>query len=95
MNCYACMLGDDDRRTLYLVTAPTATTPWRGRPATAPREGADDRARAPACPERAAASAQLGQRAAQVAHGLADALLVLDEGEADVAVAAGAEADAG
>ena len=20
-NCYACMLGDDDRRTLYLVTA--------------------------------------------------------------------------
>ena len=23
-NCYACMLGDDDRRTLYLVTAPTS-----------------------------------------------------------------------
>ncbi|WP_419842069.1 SMP-30/gluconolactonase/LRE family protein [Candidatus Poriferisodalis sp.] len=23
MNCYACMLGDDDRRTLYLMTAPT------------------------------------------------------------------------
>ena len=22
MNCFACMLGDDDRRTLYLVTAP-------------------------------------------------------------------------
>jgi sugar lactone lactonase YvrE len=21
MNCFACMLGDDDRRTLYLVTA--------------------------------------------------------------------------
>ena len=21
MNCYACMLGDDDRRTLYMVTA--------------------------------------------------------------------------
>ena len=21
MNCYACMLGDDDRRTLYLITA--------------------------------------------------------------------------
>jgi sugar lactone lactonase YvrE len=24
LNCYACMLGDDDRRTLYLVTAPTS-----------------------------------------------------------------------
>jgi sugar lactone lactonase YvrE len=24
MNCFACMLGDDDRRTLYLVTAPTS-----------------------------------------------------------------------
>ena len=23
-NCFACMLGDDDRRTLYLVTAPTS-----------------------------------------------------------------------
>jgi sugar lactone lactonase YvrE len=22
MHCFACMLGDDDRRTLYLVTAP-------------------------------------------------------------------------
>ena len=21
MNCYACMLGDDDRRTLYMATA--------------------------------------------------------------------------
>jgi sugar lactone lactonase YvrE len=24
MNCFACMLGDEDRRTLYLVTAPTS-----------------------------------------------------------------------
>jgi sugar lactone lactonase YvrE len=24
MNCFACMLGDDDCRTLYLVTAPTS-----------------------------------------------------------------------
>lgn len=24
MNCFACMLGDDDRRTLYMVTAPTS-----------------------------------------------------------------------
>ena len=24
-NCFACMLGGDDRRTLYLVTAPTST----------------------------------------------------------------------
>jgi sugar lactone lactonase YvrE len=23
-NCFACMLGGDDRRTLYLVTAPTS-----------------------------------------------------------------------
>jgi sugar lactone lactonase YvrE len=25
MNCYACMLGDDDRRTLYMVTAADST----------------------------------------------------------------------
>ncbi len=24
MNCYACMLGDDDRRTLYMITAPVS-----------------------------------------------------------------------
>ena len=42
-----------------------------------------------------AGSAQLGQRAAQVAHGLADALLVLDEGEPHVAVTTGAEPHAG
>ena len=24
-NCFACMLGGEDRRTLYLVTAPTST----------------------------------------------------------------------
>ena len=22
LNCFACMLGDEDRRTLYLITAP-------------------------------------------------------------------------
>src|SRR4051812_11278898 len=38
---------------------------------------------------------QLGQAAAQVAQALGDALLVLDEGEADEAFAAGAEADTG
>ena len=38
---------------------------------------------------------QLGQGGAQVAHGLADALLVLNEGETDVAVPAGPEPDAG
>jgi hypothetical protein len=40
-------------------------------------------------------SPQLGQCAAQVAHGLTDALLVLNEGEAHMAVAAGPEAHAG
>jgi sugar lactone lactonase YvrE len=24
LNCFACMLGDDDRKTLYLITAPTS-----------------------------------------------------------------------
>ncbi len=27
MNCFACMLGGDDRRTLYMVTAPTSRPP--------------------------------------------------------------------
>ncbi len=27
LNCFACMLGDDDRRTLYMVTAPTSRPP--------------------------------------------------------------------
>ena len=40
-------------------------------------------------------SVQLGEGLAQVAHGLADALFVLDQGEADVAVTAGPEPDAG
>ena len=39
-------------------------------------------------------SAELGQAPAEVADGLADPLLVLDQGEPDVAVAARAEADA-
>src|SRR3954467_12316414 len=41
------------------------------------------------------ASAELGERLAEVAGGLVDALLVLDEREADVAVATRTEADAG
>ena len=43
MNCFACMLGDDDRRTLYLVTAPDE--PRRQGKSGAQRrhrEGADD-----------------------------------------------------
>ena len=27
LNCFACMLGDDDRRTLYLITAPDSHAP--------------------------------------------------------------------
>ena len=53
MNCYACMLGDDDRRTLYLVTAPASHAV--GRPGGAQgrhREGAHRPSRAPAFPER-------------------------------------------
>ena len=56
MNCYACMLGDDDRRTLYLVTAlDSARRQGAGGPQRRHREGADDRARAPAFPEPSAA----------------------------------------
>jgi sugar lactone lactonase YvrE len=25
LNCFACMLGGEDRRTLYMMTAPTST----------------------------------------------------------------------
>lgn len=39
LNCFACMLGDDDRRTLYMVTAPSSRPadddPARGRIETA------------------------------------------------------------
>ena len=63
------------------------------------RHGADPPAPSSNQPVRApgkrAPLSQLRQGAAQVAHGLADALLVLDEGETDVAVPAGAEPDAG
>ena len=41
MNCFACMLGDDDRRTLYLVTAPDSHAP-RARAA---RNGAIEKVR--------------------------------------------------
>lgn len=34
LNCFACMLGDDDRRTLYMITAPTS-----GESAAATRSG--------------------------------------------------------
>ena len=46
LNCYACMLGDDDRRTLYLVTAVDSNASVaRGRAQRRAREGAHDRAR--------------------------------------------------
>src|SRR5450631_1423112 len=64
----------------------TTLTTWSG-PGT-------DGARAVAVPN-SANSAQLGQGPAQVAHGLTDALLVLDEGEAHVAIAARTEAHPG
>jgi sugar lactone lactonase YvrE len=41
MNCFACMLGDDDRKTLYLVTAPTS----HAVEAKAARDGALERVR--------------------------------------------------
>jgi sugar lactone lactonase YvrE len=41
MNCFACMLGDDDRRTLYLVTAPDS----HDIKARAARHGAIERVR--------------------------------------------------
>ena len=41
MNCYACMLGDDDRRTLYLVTAPVS----HASVARAERKGAIEKVR--------------------------------------------------
>jgi len=41
MNCYACMLGDDDRRTLYMITAPDS----HAAKARAARNGAIERAR--------------------------------------------------
>ena len=45
-NCYACMLGDDDRRTLYLVTAAgQQRRRGAGSARRCAREGADDRAR--------------------------------------------------
>ncbi len=40
-NCYACMLGDDDRRTLYLITAPDS----QAAKARAARHGAIEKAR--------------------------------------------------
>ncbi len=40
-NCYACMLGDDDRRTLYLITAPDS----HAAKARAARHGAIEKAR--------------------------------------------------
>ena len=40
LNCFACMLGGDDRRTLYLVTAPTS-----GSGAAATRDGRIERIR--------------------------------------------------
>src|SRR3954467_7454132 len=40
-------------------------------------------------------SAELGEAALEVAQALGDALLVLDQGEADEALTAGAEADTG
>jgi sugar lactone lactonase YvrE len=40
-NCYACMLGDDDRRTLYMITAPVS----HASVARAERKGAIEKAR--------------------------------------------------
>jgi hypothetical protein len=47
------------------------------------------------CLQHTLRSAQLGQSAAQVAHGLADALLILDEGEPHMAVTTRTEPDTG
>ena len=41
MNCYACMLGDDDRRTLYMITAVDSDANKRRLT----REGAIEKAR--------------------------------------------------
>jgi len=41
MNCYACMLGDDDRRTLYMITAPVS----HASVARAERKGAIEKVR--------------------------------------------------
>ena len=41
MNCYACMLGDDDRRTLYMITAVDSAA----AKARAARDGAIEKAR--------------------------------------------------
>ena len=41
MNCYACMLGDDDRRTLYMITAVDSAA----AKARAARNGAIEKAR--------------------------------------------------
>ena len=93
-NCYACMLGDDDRRTLYLVTAVDSNAAVAtGVARRWDREGAHGRAGRR--PPLNWALSQLRQGGAQVAHGLADALLVLDQGETDVAVPAWAEPDPG
>jgi sugar lactone lactonase YvrE len=40
-NCYACMLGDDDRRTLYMITAPAS----QASVARAERNGAIEKVR--------------------------------------------------
>ena len=63
-----------------------------GQQPTAPRAGPLDRDRCLAL--AVSGSAQLGQGPAQVADALGDPLLVLDQGEAHVAVATRPEADA-
>src|SRR5207247_1777847 len=64
-------------------------------PLSSPRTGAVGGARPPGNgPLSSPRLCQLAQRAPEATHRLADPVLVLDEGEADVAVAARAEADA-
>ena len=96
-NCFACMLGGADRRTLYRDDRADQHRVGGQRLTDRPhRAGPGRRARGRAALSRArtrsqAGSAQPGQGPAQAADALADALLVLDEGEPDVGVTPRAE----
>ena len=83
---FACMLGGADRRTLYVMTAPTSNEAV----VSATRAGRIEQVRVAGARGRAALSGISGGRVERLAEApdpLADALLVLDEGEAHVFVA--------
>ena len=94
---YACMLGGEDRRTLFVMTAGSSdrfeiAEKTGGRIEAGARRGRAARARRE---EASRGFSRVRQRLAQVADCLRGAQFVLDQGEAHVRVTALAEADAG